>query len=133
MNDKPEDRLIRSMSKGRGLAYTVNENELYRVSYIGGVSRFAVFCLNIKLFIMWLMRSRKHHANSTKTKEERYKELLNNVIDHFSAGESCHALIDKLLDIGFEPAELVHDFNFSVNDVEDRLLERMPSELEEEW
>ena len=69
--------------------------------------------------------------NRTETKEGRYKELLNNVINHFSAGESCHALIDKLLDIGFEPAELVHDFNFSANDVEDRLLERTKKEEEE--
>ena len=66
--------------------------------------------------------------NRTKTKEGRYKELLNSVIDHFSAGESCHALIDKLLDIGFEPAELVRDFNFSTKDVEDRLLERAKEE-----
>lgn len=68
----------------------------------------------------------------TKTKEGRYKELLNNVIDHFSAGESCHALIDKLLDIGFEPAELVHDFNFNAQDVEDRLLERAEEESSQE-
>ena len=61
IHNKPEDRLIRSMSKGRGLAYTVNENELYRVSYIGGVSRFAVFYLNIKLFIMWLKKRRSNY------------------------------------------------------------------------
>ncbi len=66
----------------------------------------------------------------TATKEERYKELLNNVIDHFSAGESCHVLIDKLLDLDFEPDELVHDFNFSAKDVEDRLLERKEAEEE---
>ncbi len=62
VHNKPEDRLIRSMSKGHGLAYSVNENDLYRVSYIGGVSRFAVFCLNIKLFIMWLKRRRNRHV-----------------------------------------------------------------------
>lgn len=62
MHNKPEDRLIRSMSKGKGLAYTVEANGLYHVNYIGGVSRFAVLCLNIKLFIMWLKKRRSRHV-----------------------------------------------------------------------
>ena len=62
VHNKPEDRLIRSMSKGKGLAYSTDENGLYHVEYIGGVSRFAVFCLNIKLVIMWLKRRRNRHV-----------------------------------------------------------------------
>lgn len=58
IHNKPEDRLIRSMSKGRGLAYSTDAKGLYHVMYIGGVSRFAVLCLNIKLFIMWLKKRR---------------------------------------------------------------------------
>lgn len=54
-------------------------------------------------------------------KERRFKDLLNNVINHFSAGESNHELINKLLDLGFEEEELVNEFNFSRSDIKDVL------------
>lgn len=59
--------------------------------------------------------------NKESDKERRYKELLNNVIDHMSAGESCHHLIGQLLSLGFSFDELVEDFNFSKKDVDDWL------------
>lgn len=58
-------------------------------------------------------------GQKTLKKALRYKELLNNVINHLSVGESNSNLIDKLLDIGFTKEELVEHFNFNKEDVYD--------------
>lgn len=60
--DTREGRLIDALCKGRGCAYSIAANGLYHVTYIGGVSRFAIVRLNIKLFIMWLKKRRNRHA-----------------------------------------------------------------------
>lgn len=52
---------------------------------------------------------------------ERAMELLNEVIDHISAAESCEETIKQLLQIGFTEEELVNVFNFSESDVENAL------------
>ena len=51
-------------------------------------------------------------------KEAHYKEVLNRIINYISAGESCSNTIEQLLIMGFEPDDLVNDFNFSKRDVE---------------
>lgn len=56
--------------------------------------------------------------DTNKAKEEHYREVLNNTINHFSVTENCQTTISKLLFLGFEPDELVSDFNFQASDVE---------------
>lgn len=57
--------------------------------------------------------------NANESKEAHYKEILNGVIDHVSAGENCRTTISELLKMGFDPNDLVYDFNFSRDDVDD--------------
>lgn len=57
--------------------------------------------------------------NANASKETHYKEILNGVIDHVSAGENCRTTISELLKMGFGPDDLVNDFNFSRDEVND--------------
>lgn len=50
---------------------------------------------------------------------ERYKELLNVMIDHLSVAERNDEVIKKLLNIGFTEEELINEFNFCEDDVND--------------
>ena len=52
---------------------------------------------------------------------ERAKELLNNVIDHISAANSCHETIRQLIDLGFTGQELCDEFSFSLMDIIDAM------------
>lgn len=54
---------------------------------------------------------------------ERYKELLNEVIDFVMVGESLSNSIRELFAIGFTANELVNQFNFNKEDVDQCLAE----------
>lgn len=50
---------------------------------------------------------------------DRAKELLNMVIDHISAANSCRETLRELLKIGFTGEELFSEFSFNLLDVAD--------------
>lgn len=50
---------------------------------------------------------------------ERAKELLNQIIDSISIGNTCSETIKQLLFLGFTGEELYNDFGFSLHDVAD--------------
>ena len=54
---------------------------------------------------------------------QRCKDLLNAVIDHVSCCRNTSGTLHELLLIGFTKEELVEEFNFSVDDVDDALAE----------
>ena len=62
---------------------------------------------------------------------ERAKELLNNVIDHISAANSCHETIRRLIDLGFTGQELCDEFSFSLMDIIDAMGSEEDSEEED--
>jgi hypothetical protein len=47
----------------------------------------------------------------------RYKELLNEMIDHLSVAEQNNSIIKTLLNIGFTEKELINEFNFCEDEV----------------
>lgn len=51
--------------------------------------------------------------------EERAKELLNSIIDYVYVGNNTQGTIKELLEMGFEPDELIEDFNFSPSDIKE--------------
>ena len=53
------------------------------------------------------------------SKEERYHELLNSIINHVSNCENYYTTIKTLLHWGFTVEDLVQDFNFDESDVKD--------------
>lgn len=55
--------------------------------------------------------------------KERCMELLNQVIDHVSAAHNTTQQIHKLLLIGFTADELINEFNFDADDVNNALSE----------
>ena len=55
--------------------------------------------------------------------KERCMELLNQVIDHVSAAHNTGKQIHELLLIGFTADELINEFNFDADDVNDALSE----------
>ena len=59
-----------------------------------------------------------NNNNYVMTKE-RCMELLNNVINHESAGRNCKETIQHLLYLGFTETELHHQFSFSTVDIAD--------------
>ena len=59
----------------------------------------------------------------------RCKELLNAMIDNLSVAERNNTVIQKLLGIGFTEEELINEFNFCRNDVED-VVEEMKKDEE---
>ena len=50
---------------------------------------------------------------------ERAKELLNAFINNLSVAESNHTVLKHLLYLGFTRDELIHEFNYSEDDVKD--------------
>lgn len=56
-------------------------------------------------------------------KRKRAMELLNAVINHLSVAERNNTVIEKLLNIGFTDEELINEFNFCREDVNDVLKE----------
>lgn len=48
---------------------------------------------------------------------ERQRELLNRIVEHESIARTTKETIQHLLFLGFKEEELVHEFNFSMNDV----------------
>lgn len=65
------------------------------------------------------------------TKAVRYKELLNNVINHTAVGVNTKELLKQLLFFGFNKDELCNEFQFSEVDVDDALAEYEGKEEEE--
>lgn len=55
--------------------------------------------------------------------KERCMELLNQVIDHASVAHNTREQIHELLLIGFTADELINEFNFDADDVNDALSE----------
>lgn len=51
--------------------------------------------------------------------EERAKELLNSIVDYVYVGNNTQGTIKELLEMGFEPDELIEDFNFSPSDIKE--------------
>lgn len=54
---------------------------------------------------------------------KRCKELLSAMIDHLSVAERNNVVIQKLLGIGFTDEELINEFNFCREDVNDVIKE----------
>ena len=48
---------------------------------------------------------------------ERQKELLNRIVEHESVARTTKETIKHLLFLGFYDEELVHEYNFSIDDV----------------
>ena len=65
------------------------------------------------------------------TKAVRFKELLNNIINHTGVGTTTKELIKQLLFFGFNKDELCNEFQFSEVDVDDALAEYEGKEDEE--
>lgn len=63
---------------------------------------------------------------------DRAKELLNMVIDHVSAGNSCRETLRELLKIGFTGEELCGEFSFNLLDVADAEEDVAAEQKEEE-
>lgn len=51
--------------------------------------------------------------------EERAKELLNSIVDYVYVGNNTQGAIKELLEMGFEPDELIEDFNFSPSNIKE--------------
>ena len=76
----------------------------------------------------------EHSASEEKMEKmtlERAKELLNMVIDHISAANSCHETIRQLMDLGFTGQELCDEFSFSLMDIIDAMGSEEDSEGED--
>ena len=65
------------------------------------------------------------------SKEEHYKELLNNMINRMAIHEKISILIQDLLELGFTPEELEKDFNFNHDDIQDVLYELAEDAIEQ--
>lgn len=61
----------------------------------------------------------KISKQSDTSKEERYKELLNHIINYLSSNKSPTTVIKTLLWFGFEKDELINEFDFTSSDVMD--------------
>ena len=51
--------------------------------------------------------------------ETRMRELLNQIVDWVAITENTNGQITKLLQMGFAPDELVQEFQFSEEEVQD--------------
>ena len=61
---------------------------------------------------------------------KRAKELLKAMIDDLHIAERNDTVIEKLLNIGFTKEELINEFDYCEDDVEDVLLEMIETEEE---
>ena len=61
---------------------------------------------------------------------KRAKELLKAMIDDLHIAECNDTVIEKLLNIGFTKEELINEFDYCEDDVEDVLLEMIETEEE---
>lgn len=80
--------------------------------------------MNIKTGkVTYMTNAEKQPERKNNMTKERCMELLNQVINHVSVAHNTKQQIYELLLIGFTADELIDEFNFDEDDVNDALFE----------
>lgn len=80
--------------------------------------------MNIKTGkVTYMTNAEKQPERKNNMTKERCMELLNQVINHVSVAHNTKQQIYELLLIGFTADELIDEFNFDEDDVNDALSE----------
>jgi hypothetical protein len=62
-----------------------------------------------------------YHKGDLTMTPERMKELLNQIVDWVAIAENTSEQIKMLIQMGFTTDELIHEFHYSANDIQEWL------------
>ena len=71
----------------------------------------------------WWLKNKKVENIPTVMSYDRAMKLLNEIVAYSCIAENTQGAIERLVNIGFTPEELVTDFQFSQNDIDEYLEE----------